>query len=404
MASKTTNRRSPSRNDRRQDALRRRRQQATARTTSARRATLRRRRLKGAAAFAAFAVVAGTVGTLALRGDKPPSKELRAATVSGATGALALSTVPTSYHAVYRAEAYSGSTATDSTEEISVARPFDGHVAIREGKPPGAAAQFEGRSTFGTYANYSESGAAQVADDAPTVALGDVRVASSVDELVNRGLFVLGARRKALGRECQTYRTGSPLQSLKITAPTDIDYVDVCLDRSGLILEEVTVAGGKLTQRLTATSFELDAPIDQAQFAIEGDRVGADQGGAVVTEIDRTVAPGPGFWSLDADPAGFTHRGRYIVVAAEGPTYVDVYVRGVDIVTIRQGAPSAEPDQTDAGPGFDVDLGGLGQGQMLLRTIGPTLVAHPGSDAFVHVAGTLSPTDLGAVASGLHKT
>lgn len=402
MAPRTTHRRGASRSERRQDALHRRRQQATARTAAARRAATRRRRLKGVAAFAILAVVAGGVAALTLRSDSGPSTTLRAPKVSGATGPLAMSTVSTSYHAVYRAEAFQGSTATDSTEEISVQRPFNGHVAIREGKPPGAAGQFEGRSTFGTYANYTEAGAAQIADDAPTVALGDVRVDNSLTDLMAQGLFVLGDRRKALGRECQTYRTGSPLQSLKITAPTATDYVDVCLDNSGLILEEVTVAKGKLAQHLTATALELDAALDPAQFVIEGNRVGADQGGAQVTEVDKAVAPAPGFWSLNADPAGFTHRGRYLVVSA-GPTYVDVYVRGIDIVTIRQGAPAGEPDLTDAGPGTDFDIGPLGQGKLLLRSIGPTLVAHPGSDAFVHIAGTLSAAVLQVIAGGLHQ-
>jgi hypothetical protein len=402
MAPKTTHRRAPSRNERRQAALHRRRQQATARTAAARRAASRRRRLKGGAAFVVLVLVVGGVATLALRGDDGPSTGLQSAKVSGATGPLAMSTVVSSYHAVYRAQAYTGATATDSTEEVSVQRPFDGHVAIREGKPPGAASQFEGRSTFGTYANYTEAGAAQIADDAPTVALGDVRVTTSLDELVSQGFFVLGDRRKALGRQCQTYRTGSPLQSLKITAPTATDHVDVCLDQAGLILEEVTVAAGKLTQRLTATSIELDPALDPAQFKIEGNRVGADQGGSVVTEVDKAVAPAAGYWSLDAPPAGFEHRGRYLVVA-EGPSYIDVYVRGIDIVTIRQGAPGAEPDLSDAGAGSDLDLGPLGAGKLLLRSVGPTLVAHPGSDGFVHVTGTLSPTELQGIAAGLHK-
>jgi hypothetical protein len=232
------------------------------------------------------------------------------------------------------------------------------------------------------------------------VALGDVRVAASMDELVSQGLFVLGDRRRALGRECQTYRTGSPLQSLKITAPTVTDYVDVCLDEAGLILEEVTIAGGALTQRLTATSMDVDTTLDPSIFAIDGPRVGADQGGAVVTEVDRTVAPAPGYWAPSSVPTGWTHRGRYLV-AAQGSSHVDVYVRGVDVVTIRQGPSAAEPEVTDASPGREVDLGPLGTSQLVLRSVGPTLVAHPGADSFVHVTGSVSPAELQSIASGL---
>jgi hypothetical protein len=408
MAPKTTSRRTPSRTERRQQALHRRRQQATARTAAARRSHLRKRRLKGGAAFVVLAVVVAGVVTLTRGGGGAPSLALRSKKVPGASGLLAISNVPTAYHAVYRAEAYQDGTATVSTEEVLVQRPFDGKVSIREGEPPGAAAQFEGRSQFAVYANFSEAGAAQIAGDAPTVALGDVRVDASLEALVAGGLFVPGDRRRATlpgtakGRECQTYRTGSPLQSLKITAPTATDYVDVCLDQTGLILEEVAITGGKLAQRLTATTLELDPTLDAAGFAIDGDRIGADEGGNEVTEVDRTTAPAPGYWALDAPPAGFTQKGRYLV-AGQGSSYIDVYVRGIDIVTVRQGAPDGEPDLSDSGPGSDVDLGTLGAGKLLLRSVGPTFVAHPGGEAFVHVTGTISPAELQALATSLRK-
>ena len=355
--------------------------------------------------MAAVVAVAAGIG-LAVRGggdDDGPSRELRAARVAGATGRLPIAAAPAAYHAVYRAEVYKESAVTVSTEEVLVRRPFDGRVAIREGEPPGSAGQFEGRSTFGVYANYTEAAAPQVAGDAPTVALGDIRVAASLDDLVAEGLFVPGDRRRALGQECQTYRTGSPLQSLKITAPTDTDYVDVCLDNAGLILEEVAVVGDKLSQRLTAVSFEVEPPMDPAAFTIEGQRVGADQGSAEVTEVDRSVAPSAGYWSLDAPPAGFTHRGRYLV-AGQQSSHVDVYVRGVDLVTIRQGAPAAEPDLSEFGSGREIDLGTLGAGRILLRSIGPTLIAHPAGEAFVHLTGTLAPRELQAIAAGLRRS
>ena len=403
MAPQTSNRRSATRAERRQAAVRRRRQDAAARTRAARTKVTRRRRLKFLAAFVAVAAMAGAAIALTRGGGDAPSRGLRAQRVAGATGRLPIERLPAAYHALYRAETYKGSAATVSTEEIWVQRPFDGKVAIREGEPPGTAGQFEGRSSFGVYANFTEAGAAQVAGDAPTVALGDIRVTASLDTLVAEDLFVPGDRRRALGRECQTYRTGSPLQSLKITAPTPTDYVDVCLDDTGLILEEVVVVGDKLTQRLTAVAFDIDPALDPAGFAIEGPRLGAGEGGAEVTEVDRSTAPTAGYWAVDATPAGFTHRGRYLV-AGEQVSHVDVFLRGVDFVTVRQGLPAAEPDLAEAGPGRNLDLGPLGAGSLLLRSIGPTLIAHPGGEAFVHVTGTLSPGDLRAIAGSLRRS
>ncbi len=405
MAPKTSSHRTLSRTERRRAAVHRRRQQATARTAAARRVARRKRAIKGVAAFIVLgALTAGGVTLFLRRGGSGPSATLKAKKVAGATGRLAIIPAPASYHGVYRAESYSGTKTTVSTEDVSVNRPFQGRVAIREGEPPGNKAQFEGRSAFAVYANLTDAGATQIAGDAPTVALGDVRVAASLDELVDDGLFVPGARRKALGVECQTYRTGSPIQSLKITAPTATDFVDVCLDASGLIIEEVAITAGKPAQRLTATKLELDATIDPSLFAIDGPRLGTDAGGADVTEVDRSVAPKAGYWALPAPPAGFTQMGRYLIAAGEGSSYIDVYVRGVDVVTVRQGDPGAEPDLSDSGPGRDTDLGPLGAGQTLLRTVGPTLIAHPGSTAFVHVAGSISPADLKGIAAGLRQS
>lgn len=398
-------RRGPSRNERRQAAVHRRRQQVAHRSAAARKSARRRRSLKALAGVVAAAVVISGVVFLVRRGGNDgPSAGLRAAKVGGAAGALALSPLPAAYRAIYRAESYEGGTTTVSTEEVAVRRPFDGRVDIREGEPPGGTARFEGRSTFGVYANYTDAGAVQAASDAPTVALGDVRLTTSLDELTRQKLFVLGDRRRARldtgTHECQTYRTGSPIQSLKITAPTETDYVDVCLDSTGLIVEELVVAGGEPTQRLNATSIETDPTLDPGLFTIDAARVGPDQGGAIVTEVDKATVPTPGYWALSATPAGFIHQGRY-KVEGDGAGWADVYVRGVELITIRQGPPAAEPDLSEAGPGTDTELGALGAGKLLLRTIGPTVTAHPGGDAFVHVAGTLSPAELQAMASAL---
>jgi hypothetical protein len=218
---------------------------------------------------------------------------------------------------------------------------------------------------------------------------------------------VLGDRRRARldtgTRECQTYRTGSPIQSLKVTAPTETDYVDVCLDSIGLIVEELAVAGGAPTQRLIATSIDTDPALDAGQFAIDAQPVGPDQGGAIVTEVDKATAPAPGYWAPTATPAGYTHQGRY-KIEGDGTGWADIYVRGVELITIRQGPPAAEPDLSEAGTGTDAQFGALGAGKLLLRTIGPTVIAHPGGDTFVHLSGTLSPAEVQAMASGLVRS
>jgi hypothetical protein len=413
---KTTHRKSAARTDRRRAALQRRRQQATARTASARKAVRRQRRRKILAGFAVVAVAAAaTAGFVEWQrvNDHPPSPDLHAA-LATTTEPLAMTAVPGTYHAVYRAESYTGGKVTRSTEDVSVQRPFNGRVTIREGTDASGALQFEGRSILGSYANYSASGPGQVSGDAPTVAFGDVRLNASLDDLLAKGLFVRKERRQALGRDCQVYRTGTSLQSLKVTAPTATDYADACLDDGGLVLEEVTVVGGKLTQRLTATELVDDATFESNTFTVDGDPVSFDQGGSVLTPVDLATPPPAGFWQLEAPPDGFVHQARYVLQtpdqagsAAGAPpvsSYVDLWVRGTDLVTVRQGPIGGEPDMSSsASSGDPVDGGPLGTAQLLLSAIGPTVTAHPNADTFVHVSGTLSPGALQTVTAALHQ-
>jgi hypothetical protein len=396
-------------------AVQRRRQQASARSAAARRAVRRRRRLKVLAGTVAVAFVGGTVfAVIQLRGSAgPPSPVLHSALVADATGPLGMPNTPGGYHAVYRAESYTGSKVTRSTEDVTVQRPFNGRVAIREGTTPSGALQFEGRSMLGSYSNNDQTGTEQVSGDAPAVAFGDMRIGPSLDDLVAKGLFVLRERRHALGQDCQVYRTGSPLQSLKITAPTATDYADACVNDAGLPLEEVTVVGGKLTQRLTATELVLDPGFEPTTFAITGTPVGFDQGGSVLTPLDLTATPAPGYWQLDPAPAGFDHTGRYQLLSPDQATqgagdpisgYVDVYVRGVDVLVVRQGPTAGEPDLSSAASaGAPVDAGALGPAQLMLSSIGPVIAAHPGTDTFVDLSGTGAPADLQALTGSLHQ-
>lgn len=415
MAPRTTHRRDATRTDRRRAALQRRRQEAAARTLAARRARSRHRRRQMLLGMAVVVVVAvGVLGFVELRRieKRPPRPALRAALVKDASGPLALGPEPAGYHAVYRAESYQGSKLTRSTEEVSIQRPFDGRVTIREGISPTGTIQFDGKSTLGAYSNATSAGPGQLSDDAPTEAFGDLRLTSSLDQLVAKGLFVPRERRHTLDRDCEVYRTGSPLQSLKITAPTATDYADACVNDAGLPLEEVTVVGGKLTQRLTATELVADPGFEPTTFTITGDPVGFDQGGSVLTPLDVNATPAPGYWQLDPAPAGFDHTGRYQLLSPDQATqgagdplssYVDLYVRGIDVLVVRQGPKASEPDVSSAASAGDpVDLGSLGSGQLMLSSIGPIVAAHPG-DSFVQLTGTMSPADIRGLAGALHQ-
>ena len=79
----------------------------------------------------------------------------------------------------------------------------------------------------------------------------------------------------------------------------------------------------------------------------------------------------------------------------------DVYVRDADVVIVEQGQTlGGAPFQPPTG-GRAVDLGRLGQGQVLLSAKASSVTALLGSGSFVRVSGTVPPQDLTAVARSL---
>jgi hypothetical protein len=400
---------SAARSERRQAALRRRREDIAARGAEARRAARRARRRKVLAAVAVVAVAgAATAAGVALWPEYSPSARLRAAVVPGATGRLGVTSPPASYHAVYRVESYGKAKSAVATQEIFVRRPFDGRVVIRDGEPPGRTVKFDARSSYARYGNYVNPASPQVASEPPNVAVGDLRLDASLDDLVRGGLFVERERRRVLDRECQVYRTGSPLESLKVAAPTSADHADACVDQAGIVLEEVAVAAGKVTQHVTATEVTIDPHLGDDTFLIEGQAVGFDQGGAELSELDPASPPTAGYWQLASAPEGFTQRGRYLLKTVDttsesGQTvssWVDAYLSGTSVVLVQQGPDAALPTESpDQGP--PVDLGPLGSAKVALGVAGSAVVAHPAQGSFVEVTGTLPADALRRLASAL---
>ena len=62
-------------------------------------------------------------------------------------------------------------------------------------------------------------------------------------------------------------------------APTATDYTDACIDSAGLMLEEVSVQGGALSERIIATAVDNPATVTDATFAITGTPTALADGG-----------------------------------------------------------------------------------------------------------------------------
>ncbi len=102
--------------------------------------------------------------------------------------------------------------------------------------------------------------------------------------------------------------------------PTAADHTDACLDRSGLVLEELMVKVGTAVQRLTATEIADSATLDPASLNADGNPVGFDQGGATFTPLDTVALPTSTYRSLPTAPEGFDYRGRFTLQTADQST------------------------------------------------------------------------------------
>jgi hypothetical protein len=214
------------------------------------------------------------------------------------------------------------------------------------------------------------------------------------------------------------YRTGQAIETLQVEAPTDADHADVCIDRAGLVLEEVAVVAGKLSFREVALEVDDAASLGDDVFAIQGDPLPLGQGGSELRPLDPSAAPTAGYWQFATAPPGFEHRGRYVLrepapessstTTAPGTTsaplesYVDVYVNGPTMLVVHQGPSAAEPTRdTTRAPALDA--GGLGSGHLLAGLVGSTLVTEPRTGWFVEITATLPSTTIGELAVTLQS-
>jgi hypothetical protein len=189
------------------------------------------------------------------------------------------------------------------------------------------------------------------------------------------------------------------------------------------MLEEVSVAAGKLALRTRAVEVDEAPQFPDGLFSLQGTPTPIGQGGAELVQIDAATSPTRGFWQL-SPPAGYQQVGRYLLrvpnptaaSAASTTTspsastttppapplesYVDVFSSGAGFLVVQQGVSGSEP-QSQSDQGTEVDLGKLGKGRFNPGVTGNTLVVHPAAGWFVNLQGTLSSAALTQVSGTL---
>jgi hypothetical protein len=329
---------------------------------------------------------------------------------------------PLAYTATYRIDVHAGEETTTNTERVWVNRPFESRVETWRGPPPGTRHTETRQSSFGTLATIPEDARQQPLKlaTAPSLSSGDLRIDTLIEAATEDGTIVLRERREVFGRECQVYRTGDTTLAGDIVPhdPDSDEYADVCVDSSGIVLEEAWVRGGELLRRRVAVELEIGASIEESLLEITiGDTPGINPG-AIERIPDEDPEVGPPLWTLPEPPEGFESLGRYGVVLSDqalpqdassfplqaATSITDVYVRGPDLLVIDQD-PSLEPlAELEDRPIRQVDLGDLEGGQLIIDARSNEVRARTPEGSFVRVYGTLPPDEIIALALQLRPT
>lgn len=314
---------------------------------------------------------------------------------------LAFGDVPDRYRITYRVET---AESAESTDVLTLDRPFDSRLDT-------------GTSTqVSTFRRLSFTGAGAepvVVAQPPGPAASDLRL----DLVLPNGVVETRGRRTIAGRECQVYRSGVPLTTGGVSAPSEDERTDTCVGADGLVLAEEYVVDGDVLLARTAVEVEIDPEVEPAAFDVGDPTVPVDRGGGSVLEVEPTSRREGSFWELPAPPRGFRLHGRYAVVPPQADVFgdptregelvasaADVFVRGPDVVVVDQGATLRGAEAFPPTPGARVEpIDGLGDAEVLPLPRGPELRVRLDGGRFVRVYGTVPVEDLLAVARSLRE-
>jgi hypothetical protein len=348
-------------------------------------------------------------------GGAPTLSRKGSTALPGGTAALSIGAEPLSYDVTYRIERYDRDKVHESRDRVRIRRPFDGRV---EDAMPGHDPKPR-VSRIGSLVLSTGEGARSFVSP-PAAATADLHLKPVLADAVRERLLELRERRRVLGRECQVYRAGSSVSAGELvpvgTKPGERS--DFCVDRSGILLEEVWVKDGRPLLRRIATKLDLAPTLSDALFELPGEQsVPFEQGNGFLRPVD----PASGFegtiYRLASAPEGFEYLGRYVVAPPrlnpfqnrldeEAPrsqvSLTDVWQRGPDLLALTQTIAadiSAVPQNSRTGK--PVDLGPFGAAFSVLDLRASEVRIELPEDRFIRVTGTLSRGELEEIATSL---
>jgi hypothetical protein len=330
---------------------------------------------------------------------------------------LEFGTEPESYELTYRIERYDPDKVQVSQDKISVRRPFDSRVQSSiDGRKTGDRA-----SRFGTLVISTGEGPRTLVSP-PAPATADLRLATSLPDALAQNWVEVRERRKVAGQLCQVYRAGSTVVSGTLV-PVDTtagEHSDLCVDRQGLLLEEVWFKDGKPLQRRVVTKRVVGSklPDDRFQLGLDEQAVTIDQGNGFIREVDPNSAFEGTVYRLTAPPDGATYKGRFVVQPPtlnpfqsplDGPTahreqvsLIDVWTRGADTLVFSQTIAadiSALPSNSKTAQ--KIQLGPIGEAATVVDLRSNEVRAELPEGRFLRIAGSFPRQELLDLAGSL---
>jgi hypothetical protein len=258
---------------------------------------------------------------------------------------------PDEYRIVYRVDDYAGGTAVTTTEDLRVRRPFDSVLERKTGSPPGKETTSRQLTRFGRLAIPAQGEGAMALDVPPDLAGGDFRFDVALTELVGEGVIDMREWRRVGARACRVHRAAEPITGTAVTAwdGDRADYADLCIDRRGLLLEELWVTDGKVLRRRLAVEVDDErAALGDTDLVDPSTPLSPHQGGGSLVEVEASSSPLGPSWELPKPPQGFQLKGRYSVTPPrrgaepvgndDRARLVDVWINGRDVLLLEQGA------------------------------------------------------------------
>lgn len=315
-----------------------------------------------------------------------------------------MAALPAAFQVVYQVVTSVGTTAR-RWEVLTETSPFQVSDLTYESDPRTGAPPSTGTvSSFDHLYDLARGELTLVSDRQPGPGSGIDAIAVELRELRDRGLAQLVGRSSAAGAPCQLARLGEPPVG-PIGPPNGTGHDDICVDRSGIVLQETWTYRGVAVLQRHAVEVR-DGPPDPA---IEGaPSTSSAQPSRAPAILIVSPAQAPSYLAVPPRPDGFTADPAVATTAYDptDPTHLTdtstiwAFSVGGEVLTVEAGQGQLPWGTGDAQAEMH-NLNALGPASSALRSDGPEIRFQLDQGRWVRVRGTVPPERLALYASEL---